>query len=807
MSGGRTIEQLYAAALGGTSAPYTYQRNIAEQGLPELLDVETGCGKTPAVLLGWLYRRREHPDLAIRAATPRRLIWCLPLRTLVEQTAENATAWLANTGHEDVRVYKLLGGEPTRDQEWRLAPESDCVIVGSLDMLLSRALNRGYRASKHSWPIDFALFNNDAHWVFDEVQLMGVALSTSRQLHGLRQQLGIAGITSSTWMSATVDRNALRTVDAPDVERVVSIAADDIDETLDARINAPKVLRCVSPLDPSRFAEGFADVVASEHARRPGTLTLAVVNRVDTARRVHELLEQRFESVVLLHSRFRPDDRRAQLARVIDHASTDDTLVVSTQVIEAGIDVSATTLVSECAPWSSLTQRAGRCNRWGTDDDAHFVVVHNPRAQKDDASARPYEPRALMDSWERCLSLDGTTVTPRVLADAKLPEPLPPHPVLRKKDLVELFDTAPDVSGNDIDVSRFIRIDGDLDVALAWRDFDKGDELDADEPTPDRDEQCSVSIAALKQWAVVKHRVVKPLWIRDSYPSPRWRRADVDDLRPGAIFLVPSDAGGYTPQTGFTPASRVRVAPITREDAAPSPIDDDADFEAEPLSTGFATAVTLAEHLTHVEDEARRLCTALGLDPTRPDVAAAIRAGRLHDLGKAHAAWQEAIRALIDDPDDKTWAKSGKKGALRFSAERSGFRHELVSALVLVGHPELATGADDSLDGDLVTYLVAAHHGRVRLSIPTRPDDHSTTVLGVSDDDEVAAVDLGNGELSPPTILSLEVAYLGAGPDGSLSWTARSLRLLDAYGPFRLAWLETLVRIADWNASLAEAER
>jgi CRISPR-associated endonuclease/helicase Cas3 len=41
---------------------------------------------------------------------------------------------------------------------------------------------------------------------------------------------------------------------------------------------------------------------------------------------------------------------------------------------------------------------------------------------------------------------------------------------------------------------------------------------------------------------------------------------------------------------------------------------------------------------------------------------------------------------------------------------------------------------------------------------------------------------------------------LGEGEQGP-SWTARVLNLLEHHGPFQLAWLETLVRLADWRAS------
>jgi len=60
--------------------PYPFQKRLATcDRLPELIDIPTGLGKTDAVVLAWLWRRRfAGPE--VRAATPRRLVYCLPMR-------------------------------------------------------------------------------------------------------------------------------------------------------------------------------------------------------------------------------------------------------------------------------------------------------------------------------------------------------------------------------------------------------------------------------------------------------------------------------------------------------------------------------------------------------------------------------------------------------------------------------------------------------------------------------------------------------------------------------------------------------
>ncbi len=110
------------------------------------------------------------------------------------------------------------------------------------------------------------------------------------------------------------------------------------------------------------------------------------------------------------------------------------------------------------------------------------------------------------------------------------------------------------------------------------------------------------------------------------------------------------------------------------------------------------------------------------------------RAGRLHDLGKAHEVFQEALHAALDQPSEKILAKSGSSRRLKYQdPNRRGFRHEFASALALLANPELASSGD--LDPQLVTYLVGAHHGRLRLAPRSLPFEPENQILGVREGD------------------------------------------------------------------------
>ena len=104
-----SFEDFYFRATG--HPPYGYQGRLARDGLPAVVQAPTGTGKTGAIL-AWLWRRLHGPDPAV---TPRRLVYALPQRSLVEQVAGEAARWLQNLGlAEEVALHVVMGGEGAR---------------------------------------------------------------------------------------------------------------------------------------------------------------------------------------------------------------------------------------------------------------------------------------------------------------------------------------------------------------------------------------------------------------------------------------------------------------------------------------------------------------------------------------------------------------------------------------------------------------------------------------------------------------------------------------------------------------------
>ncbi len=141
-------------------------------------------------------------------------------------------------------LHILMGGELVRD--WDLEPEREAILIGTQDMLISRGLNRGYALSRARWPLPYALLNNDCLWVFDEVQLMGSGLATTAQMAAFHNILKTWGACESLWVSATLRKDWLNTVDfRAHVNTLAIHALRDEEwaiEPLATRLNAVKTL-------------------------------------------------------------------------------------------------------------------------------------------------------------------------------------------------------------------------------------------------------------------------------------------------------------------------------------------------------------------------------------------------------------------------------------------------------------------------------------------------------------------------------------------------------------------------------------
>ena len=686
------------------------------------------------------------------------------MRTLVEQTDRAAREWFGRlhdhgTGKgllpEPRDVHVLMGGMEAAG--WLERPEYPAIIIGTQDMLLSRALMRGYASSRAIWPMEFALLHQDTQWVFDEVQLMGAGRATSAQLEAFRRHDADAkaqeGRTRtiaarSLWISATLEPEWLKTVDfrTPTGDAVKQIdPQQEPDERLRRLATATKTLtRALNAPESNKTADVSAYVAELARsvleAHRPGHMTLVILNRVQRAQDLHATLAKEIKNtatsptLALVHGRFRPADRQREFEKVVGRkgrGGSGDVIVVATQAVEAGVDFSAAVLFTELAPWPSMVQRFGRANRYAELEDGADVrwidlLEKTEDAKTVEALSLPYSTGDMEAARERLRTL--TDVAPAKLPPAGDIEP--PLRVIRRKDLDDLFDTDPDLTGFDVDISPYVRDAGDADVRVFWRDHSSiGDEP----PHPRSDELCAVPIGAAREWLKKVRKPSAPVFVRD----PQWRRADPriggtppgwirlsHDPWPGLTLLADMTAGGYSEESGFTgnPGHLPSPVPDTGErfDGPTEPrharhtyAGGETEAHDEDPRSQIGVPVLLSDHLRHAEAEAEALCNDLGVDAgTR---MAVVQAARWHDVGKVHDVFQDTMRRGLVDGDRVPDSPLAKTVRSNLRHHRAYFRHELASALALLSQESWSRSTD------LTAYLVAAHHGKVRMNLRALP--------------------------------------------------------------------------------------
>jgi CRISPR-associated endonuclease/helicase Cas3 len=791
------FEAFFERGSGGFP-PRRYQSELATQPWPETRIIPTGFGKTAAVLSAWIWKLAKNDT-----NTPRRLVYCLPMRTLVEQTEDVARKWVRAASTElglGVALDVLMGGRGEGRRgvpEWILNPERPTILIGTQDLLVSAALMRGYGTNRYRWPVDFALLHNDTLWIFDEVQLTGAALPTSAQLEAFRRKLGTGRACRTLWMSATLDPAWLKTVDfvPADGSRSHDLSDEDLvqaEHLWNAKKRLDRLDVDASEIGKKDKLKQYADALAQRavNQTRLGTNTIIFLNTVARAQAIYDALtrianKEGAPVTLLVHSRFRKADRDRFMTQLSAVPPDNGRIIVTTQALEAGVDVTSATMITEIAPWSSLVQRFGRSNRYGECGEigADIFWIDLP-----DEEARPYEASDFNEARKKLTSLSACG--PADLAE--IPPSAPKRgAVIRKRDLFDLFDTDPDLSGFDVDVSLYVRDADDTDVRLFWR-LVEGNVPPLDAPTPAREELCPAPIGGARQF--LERKGIRA-WRWDTL-AKKWLAVEKDEIFPGLVIWVDAASGGYDSERGFDAYAKGNVEPLVASDSQEASMDDDPD--------AFTTTVcvSLARHSIHVRDQAAALAEAFNLIQDERDLI--VDVAFWHDLGKAHEAFVALTTSALKEGVNPPLAKwPSVKGEKLPSGTRKYFRHELASALAYLANREWVAEAS------LATYLIAAHHGKVRMRLralpkEAQPIEGGLFARGVWNGDMLPETRLGDVVI-PATSLELDLMQLGDGPCGP-SWSARTQRLLKDLGPFKLSWLEALIRIADWRASAAEEE-
>lgn len=336
---------------------YPHQQETIEylsQGKSVVLRAPTGSGKSEAVIIPFLECLNEN--------LPSQMIYSLPVRTLVDDLSERFR-WYAN-----VKWLNVAGHHGKRAETPLFYPP---IIVTTIDQTIGAYVCTPLSLSVRHGNIPAGAVSS-AFLVFDEVHTFDTerALQSALILATHSEKLRLPFV----FMSATMPDSFIDRLKAKFKIEDISVDEEDIP------------IRKMRNVFVYWEDEKLKSKAVIERYEESGGKIIVVCNTVNNAQEIYEELEGNVDcELILLHSRFLEEDRKRKedkLRVIFGQKSEKKGILVSTQVIEVGMDISCDIMFTELSPINSLIQRAGRCARWGGKGYLYVYDVESPSPYK-----------------------------------------------------------------------------------------------------------------------------------------------------------------------------------------------------------------------------------------------------------------------------------------------------------------------------------------------------------------------------------------------------------------------------------------
>ncbi|MDE0631758.1 MAG: CRISPR-associated helicase Cas3' [Caldilineaceae bacterium] len=360
---------------------YPYQELVAKHilsGKNVILQAPTGTGKTIATILPFLHARQHLNSDSF----PRKCIYSVPMRVLANQFHEEYTKIIRRYGWQDsLRVERHTGDQPDDPKM-----EGDLTFT-TIDQTLSNFLNIPYSLGRRSANLNAGAVLA-SYLIFDEFHLYDPDVMLPTTLEMLRM---LRSTTPFVVMTATFSSKMLTQL----AEYLNAIVVPGNEE------DRQKMMRIGSQIGKTRrfFAvdgDLTSDAVLGSEAT--GHRVICICNTVARAQSLYLSLKERLDDmndsetkICLLHSSFYKNDRHnkeqwiaEQFGLGQDEYDGPKLILIATQVIEVGLDVTCDVIHTELAPAASVLQRAGRCaRRAGEKGEVYIYLARNDEGEPD----------------------------------------------------------------------------------------------------------------------------------------------------------------------------------------------------------------------------------------------------------------------------------------------------------------------------------------------------------------------------------------------------------------------------------------
>ena len=326
------------------------------------LQVPTGGGKTLASLRFALHRAASPVTHQVD-----RIIYILPYTSIIDQNAEEVRKIFGNDvvleHHSNLAEEKNTWRNRVLSENW----DAPIVFTTSVQFLNS-LFAAGTKTARRMHQLSNAIL------IFDEIQSLPV--KTIHLFNNAINFLCQQGNTTAVLCTATMP--LLQNVDA----KLGSLPITEQSEIIEDKAALFKQLKRTEIINGCRPG-GWSNREIADHARElqgQHQSLLIVCNTKNSARELFDLVRSRTDvPIIHLSTNMCSAHRRHKIGQIrnqLDPENPQPLICISTQLIEAGVDLDFGCVIRSLAGLDSIIQAAGRCNRHGHRKTGYVHVLN-----------------------------------------------------------------------------------------------------------------------------------------------------------------------------------------------------------------------------------------------------------------------------------------------------------------------------------------------------------------------------------------------------------------------------------------------
>lgn len=327
------------------------------------LTVPTGGGKTLASIRYALHHAKKHKLDHI--------YYIIPYTSIIEQNAQIIRDVLEEDKDEFPWVLEHHSNLEPESQTWRAKLSTENwdapIIFTTMVQFLEALFGGGTRGARRLHNLARSVI------IFDEIQTLPLKC-VHLFCNGLRFLVEQAG---STAILCTATQPLLNGVDSEFGALQIPPESELVDDVA-GLFESLKRVKIENELRPGGWQEDEIAELAVKQLREKGNC-LVVVNTKAWARKIFTLCRPQVDDDIIMHlsTSMCPAHRKVILKNVNHKVEKGlPILCISTQLIEAGVDVDFNAVIRFLAGLDSIAQAAGRCNRNGKHEISQVFIVN-----------------------------------------------------------------------------------------------------------------------------------------------------------------------------------------------------------------------------------------------------------------------------------------------------------------------------------------------------------------------------------------------------------------------------------------------